>query len=79
MVAEMLTEVVARAVADVSQPDGDTGTRRRGVRSQERLASLIEQGETDDAECHWKTHLGVVGRDMLGQKAKTVIDLMDHF
>ncbi len=82
IVAEMLNEVVARAVTIVSQADSDGGsavTRRRGVRSQERLAALIENGDADDAEAHWRTHMGVVGRVMLGQRAKTVIDLLDHF
>ena len=81
IVAEMLNEVVARAVTEVSQVDGNgsVATRRRGVRSQARLASLIEAGEVDAAEEHWRTHMGVVGRVMLGQQAKTVIDLLDHF
>lgn len=82
IVAEMLNEVVARAVTIVSQADGGGGsvaTRRRGVRSQERLVSLIENGDVDAAEAHWRTHMGVVGRVMLGQRAKTVIDLLDHF
>jgi GntR family transcriptional repressor for pyruvate dehydrogenase complex len=83
IVAEMLNEVVARAVTAVSQSDADgdesTATRRRGVRSQERLAALVEAGEADAAEEHWRTHMTVVGRVMLGQRAKTVIDLLDHF
>ena len=82
IVAEMLNEVVARAVTLVSQADSGSGsaaTRRRGVRSQERLADLIERGEAESAEAHWRTHMGIVGRVMLGQKAKTVIDLLDHF
>ncbi len=81
IVAEMLNEVVARAVTAVSQStNGDsTATRRRGVRSQERLASLVEAGEADEAEQHWRTHMSVVGRVMLGQQAKTVVDLLDHF
>ena len=81
IVAEMLNEVVARAVTVVSQSaNGDSAaTRRRGVRSQHTLASLIEAGEVEDAEEHWRTHMGVVGRVMLGQQAKTVIDLLDHF
>jgi GntR family transcriptional regulator, transcriptional repressor for pyruvate dehydrogenase complex len=82
IVAEMLNEVVARAVTIVSQSDSDDGslaTRRRGVRSQERLALLIENGDADAAEAHWRTHMGIVGRVMLGQQAKTVIDLLDHF
>jgi GntR family transcriptional regulator, transcriptional repressor for pyruvate dehydrogenase complex len=83
IVAEMLNEVVARAVTAVSRSDADgaesTATRRRGVRSQERLAALVEAGEADAAEEHWRTHMTVVGRVMLGQRAKTVIDLLDHF
>ena len=49
------------------------------MRSQERLAALIEEGDVDGAEAHWRTHMSVVGRVMLGQRAKTVIDLLDHF
>jgi GntR family transcriptional repressor for pyruvate dehydrogenase complex len=81
IVAEMLNEVVARAVTEISQAE-DTGshaTRRRGVRSQERLADLIAAGDVDGAEAHWRTHMAVVGRVMLGGRAKTVIDLLDHF
>jgi len=82
IVAEMLNEVVARAVTIVSQADeggGSVATRKRGVRSQARLADLIEAGDVDTAETHWRTHMGIVGRVMLGQRAKTVIDLLDHF
>lgn len=82
IVAEMLNEVVARAVTVVSRTDADGGsaaTRRRGVRSQDRLVSLVEAGDVDGAEAHWRTHMGVVGRVMLGQEATTVIDLLDHF
>ena len=53
--------------------------RRRGVRSQERLVELLEAGDADAAEAHWRTHMAVVGRVMLGGKAKTVVDLLDHF
>jgi DNA-binding FadR family transcriptional regulator len=81
IVAEMLNEIVARAVTEVSQSDSGNdslSTRKRGVRSQERLAELVEDGDVDGAESHWRTHMGVVGKVMLGQQARTVIDLMDH-
>jgi len=79
IVAEMLNEVVARAVTAVAGDDGGSvETRRRGIRSQERLAALIEAGEVDAAEEHWRTHMAIVGKILLGQKAKTVIDLLDH-
>ena len=82
IVVEMLHEVVTRAVAAVSQDgvdDGSVRTRRRGLRSQERLVALIEEGDADGAEEHWRTHMGVVGKVLIGQQAKTVIDLLDHF
>ena len=82
VLVEMLNEVVTRAVSAVSQLEGDgdsVATRRRGVRSQERLAELIEAGDADGAEEHWRTHMTVVGRVMLGQQAKTVVDLLDHY
>ncbi len=83
IVAEMLNEVVARAVTAVSRAapgsEEPAATRRRGVRSQVRLVDLIEAGNADAAEEHWRTHMAIVGRVMLGQKAKTVVDLLDHF
>jgi len=81
IVVEMLNEVVARAVT-VASKTGSAGsslaTRRRGIRSQERLVSLIEAGKASDAEAHWRTHMTIVGRVLLGQRAMTVIDLMNH-
>ena len=81
IVYEMLREVVERAVTEVSRtdgPDGSTETRLRGVKSQRRLVELIEQGDADGAEAHWRTHMEVVGKVLLGQKATTVVELIDH-
>jgi DNA-binding FadR family transcriptional regulator len=81
IVAEMLNEILARAVTAVART-GSTGssvaTRRRGIRSQERLVALIEAGKATEAETHWRTHMTVVGRVLLGQRATTVIDLMHY-
>jgi DNA-binding FadR family transcriptional regulator len=81
IVAEMLNEIVARAVTAVSRTGparSSVATRRRGIRSQERLVSLIEAGKASDAEAHWRTHMTAAGRVLLGQRATTVIDLMNH-
>ena len=80
IVAEMLNEIVARAVAALSKTaaDSSTATRRRGVRSQERLVSLIEAGKADEAEAHWTNHMEVVGRVLLGARAANVVDLTHH-
>jgi GntR family transcriptional regulator, transcriptional repressor for pyruvate dehydrogenase complex len=81
IVAEMLNEVVARAVTAVSET-GDVGgslsTRRRGIRSQYHLLEFLEAGDGPGAEEHWRAHMVVVGRVMLGQDAATVVDLLHH-
>jgi GntR family transcriptional regulator, transcriptional repressor for pyruvate dehydrogenase complex len=82
IVAEMLSEIVARAVTAVSRTDNTVGSltvRRRGMRSQERLLDLIEAGNGAAAEEHWRSHMQVVGRVMLGQRASTVVDLLHHY
>jgi GntR family transcriptional regulator, transcriptional repressor for pyruvate dehydrogenase complex len=81
IVAEMLSEVVTRAVTAVSQADdvvGSRSVRQRGIRSQKRLVELIEAGDSAAAEEHWRSHMRVVGLVMLGQKASTVVDLLHH-
>ena len=81
IVAEMLNEIVARAVTAVSR-GGDAGgsvsTRRRGIRAQERLLELLEAGDGAAAEEHWRNYMQVVGKVMLGQEAATVVDLLHH-
>ena len=82
IVAEMLNEIVARAVTAVSQakpPRDSLAIRRRGIRSQERLIELIAIGASGDAEAHWRAHMEAVGKVMIGQQAKSVIDLFDHY
>ncbi len=82
IVAEMLNEIVVRAVTAVSRGDdglGSLSVRRRGMRSQDRLLDLFEAGKGAAAEEHWHSHMQVVGRVMLGQSASTVVDLLDHY
>src|SRR5262249_43590006 len=81
IVAQMLNEIVERAVTALSKagPSGSSmATRRRGIRSQQRLVSLIEAGRMADAEAHWRTHMAVVGRVLLGPRAAKVIDQLDY-
>jgi DNA-binding FadR family transcriptional regulator len=81
IIAQMLNEIVARAVTAVSKTgsmEESAATRRRGIRSQERLVSLIEAGKASEAEAHWRTHMTVVRRVLLGERANRVIDLMHH-
>ncbi|WP_344827267.1 FadR/GntR family transcriptional regulator [Actinocorallia longicatena] len=79
VLTEMLTEIVVRSVAEVSRADDPTGSvavRRRGLRSQRRLLELIEAGDATAAEEHWRSHMAVVGRVMLGQRASKVVELL---
>jgi GntR family transcriptional repressor for pyruvate dehydrogenase complex len=80
VVAEILTEIVEQAVKAFSKTGSarDAATRRRSVRSQERLVSLIEAGKAAEAEAHWREHMKVVGRVLLGRSATTPVDLMNH-
>jgi DNA-binding FadR family transcriptional regulator len=81
IVARMLNEIVERAVVAISRI-GSAGSsvarRRRGLRSQEKLVSLVRAGKTAEAEEHWRAHMAVVGRVLLGTKAAAVVDLDDH-
>ncbi len=82
IVAEMLHEIVARAVTAVSRDEdvvGSVSVRRRGIRSQRRLLELVDAGDGEAAEDHWRSHMQIVGKVMLGQDASTVVDLLDHF
>jgi DNA-binding FadR family transcriptional regulator len=82
IVAEMLNEIVARAVTAVSLTPprrSSVATRERGIRSQERLVELIAAGEAVEAEEHWRAHMSAVGKVILGQRARTVVDLFDHY
>ena len=79
----MLSEIVARAVTAVSRADDVVGSLcgapARDPRSQERLLDLLDAGDGAAAEEHWRSHMQVVGRVMLGQDAATVVDLLDHY
>jgi DNA-binding FadR family transcriptional regulator len=82
IVVEMLNEVVSRTVAAVSRSGGVTGSlsvRQRGIRSQRRLLALIEQGAGPAVEEHWRAHLAIVAKVMLGQDAATAVDLLHHY
>jgi GntR family transcriptional regulator, transcriptional repressor for pyruvate dehydrogenase complex len=81
IVAEMLHEIVARAVAAVSRREDRSDSvaiRRRGIRSQLRLVELIEAGDGAGAEEHLRAHMQAVSKIMLGQEASTVVDLLHH-
>ena len=82
IVIEMLNEIVTRAVTAVSEAGdvaGSLSTRQRGIKSQRRLMVLLEEGVAAAAEEHWRAHMAVVAKVMLGQEASTVVDLLHHY
>jgi DNA-binding GntR family transcriptional regulator len=83
VMAEMLNELVGKAVIALgeSSPSPDSlRARRRGIHSQERLVALIEAGDTARAEEHWRKHLTVAGRVLLGSRAESaIVDLTNHY
>jgi DNA-binding FadR family transcriptional regulator len=83
IVAEMLNEIVERAVTAVSKSTAGSkdslAVRRRGIRSQERLVELIALGAGNEAEVHWRAHMEVVGKVILGHRSTRIVDLFDHY
>jgi GntR family transcriptional regulator, transcriptional repressor for pyruvate dehydrogenase complex len=82
IVIEMLNEIVTRAVTAVSEAGdapGSLSTRQRGIRSQRRLMVLLEEGVAAAAEEHWRAHMAVVAKVMLGHEASTAIELFHHY
>ena len=76
-VEQHAAKFVSRAPA---REDGNSMKfNRSGLNSFRKLFRLIEARDEDGAEAHWRAHMQVVGRVMLGQQAKTVVDLLDEF
>jgi GntR family transcriptional repressor for pyruvate dehydrogenase complex len=73
IVATHLASVIARGFDEAEAPE----RFRRTVRSYQKLADLIEARDAEGAEAHWRTHMEVAGKSLLGPdvKAKRVVDL----
>jgi DNA-binding FadR family transcriptional regulator len=54
------------------------GRRRRAIRSHEKLVALIEAGDGERAERHWRNHIEIAGKLILDSVgAKTIVDLLE--
>ncbi len=83
IIAEMLNEIVARAVTAVSQTKPAARFARHAA-PWDPVAGTADRarsrsGASIDAEAHWRAHMEAVGKVMIGQQAKSVIDLFDHY
>jgi DNA-binding GntR family transcriptional regulator len=54
----------AKVTAEAGRRIDNTRAKRRGLRSLERLISLIEEGDGDAAEAHWRQHTEFANRAM---------------
>lgn len=70
----------AKTTATAGQKIDNMQDKQRGLRSLEKLIKLIESGDADAAETHWRRHTEFVKKTMLGwMPGATVIDIMDDY
>jgi GntR family transcriptional regulator, transcriptional repressor for pyruvate dehydrogenase complex len=78
MVVGMLHDIVETHVEDSMLADFSKKTVQLSIRSQEKLVELIEAGDADGAETHWRLHISEAARRTLSKSGpKTVLDLFD--
>ncbi len=78
LVVGMLHDIIEMHVESSMERRLDVDAIKRSVRSQEKLVELIEAGEADRAEQHWRNHLRNAARmtlDAVGHQS--VVDLFD--
>jgi DNA-binding FadR family transcriptional regulator len=78
LVVGMLHDIVAKHAESAFGEPLDLKEARRAIRSQEKLVRLIEEGDEDGAEAHWRRHVTNEGQNMPRQAGrKAVVDLFD--
>jgi DNA-binding FadR family transcriptional regulator len=80
LLANAINQILVRALTvDGLHTTGSVGGRRRNLRSMRRLLELVDDGDASDAEEHWRTHMAVIGKIMLGEKAADIVDFTQHY
>ena len=80
MVLAMLQEVMEKHQSRFAErpPAEQMKTAALGVRSFERAIELIEAGNADEAEAHWRRHTEAANKTWLaGFNEKTLVDVLD--
>jgi GntR family transcriptional repressor for pyruvate dehydrogenase complex len=82
IIDEILNEIVARSVS-ASRRTQEVETiplayRSRGVRSLQRLLTLLEEGDGAAAEAHWRLHLTATRQITVGADGAVIIDNVHH-
>jgi DNA-binding FadR family transcriptional regulator len=77
-VVGMLHDIIEMHAASSMDQHLDVEATQRAVRSQEKLVELIEAGDADRAEKHWRNHVRIAARAILDEAGrKSVVDLFD--
>jgi DNA-binding FadR family transcriptional regulator len=80
LLANAINEILVRALTVGGlHTTGSSSARRRNLRSMRRLVELIDAGDEAEAEGHWRTHMAVIGKIMLGDKASDIVDFTQHY
>ena len=78
LVVGMLHDIVAKHAETTLHEYLDLKNTRKAIRSQEKLVRLIEEGDENGAEEHWRRHVTNAGQAMLRRAGrKAVVDLFD--
>jgi DNA-binding FadR family transcriptional regulator len=78
LVVGMLHDIVEKHAETAFGEPLDLKQTRRAIRSQEKLVRLIEEGDEDGAEAHWRRHITNEGQNMPRRaRSKAVADLFD--
>jgi DNA-binding FadR family transcriptional regulator len=77
LVVGMLHDIIETHVESGMEQDNDPEANKRAIRSQKKLVALVEAGDAEGAEEHWRNHVRAVARAILGTGRKTVVDLFD--
>jgi DNA-binding FadR family transcriptional regulator len=78
LVVGMLHDIIERHAATSMEVSLNEKALKKSVRSQEKLVALIEAGDADGAEKHWREHIRAAAQSVLDKAArKSVVDLFD--
>lgn len=83
LIGRVLADVVAthmsRVVSRTTDTDEVTAQFKKTIRAYRKLVALVEAGDADGAEAHWKRHMSSVAKKMLWGRFATesVVDLFN--
>ena len=77
LVVGMLYDIIERHAKSSMRETLDPKTLKKTIRSQEKLVELIEAGDEEGAEKHWRNHVVNAGQIVLGKAGrKSIVDLV---